>query len=275
MPPTRVVRAPAVAGRFYPGQAEDLSREVARHLGEPQDAQRALGVVAPHAGYIYSGALAGKTFARVQVPQRVIVLGPNHTGLGSPVSVIASGAFQLPGAEVPIDDDLAAAILKRVPGARHDPRAHEREHAIEVELPFLLAQRGTRTDLRFVPIVLGSLDGDRAIAVGRGLAKAIDDAGGDVLVVASSDMSHYLSDADARRRDRPAIDRILALDPEGLYRVVDEQDISMCGILPVTAMLACAREHGAARADLVGYATSGDAFGDTERVVGYAGVVVT
>ena len=268
----RVLRAPAVAGRFYPEQADALSREVARHLGEPTDAKEALGVVAPHAGYIYSGALAGKTFARVQVPARVIVLGPNHTGRGSPVSVVPRGAFQIPGVTVEIDDELSAAILSRVPGAKDDVRAHEREHSIEVELPFLVARR---MDVRFVPIVLGSLDADRAVAVGRGLAKAIEDVGGDVLVVASSDMNHYLSDAETRTKDQPAIERMLALDPEGLYGVVEANDISMCGILPVTAMLACARERGATRAELVGYATSGDAFGDLDRVVGYAGVVVS
>jgi len=220
---------------------------------------------------VYSGALAGKTFAQVTVPARVVVLSPNHTGRGSAVSLIAAGSFQIPVGEVPIDEDLAALVLAEVPGAREDARAHAQEHAIEVELPFLQARRA---DVSFVPIVLGGLDRAEAIAVGRGLARAIEGAGGDVLVVASSDMSHYLSDAVTRERDRPAIERILALDPEGLYDVVERQDISMCGILPVTAMLACARDHGASVAQLVGYATSGDAFGDRDRVVGYAGVVV-
>ena len=272
MPATRVVRAPAVAGRFYPGDADSLTREVARLLGEPRPTRTALGVVAPHAGYIYSGALAGQTFAQVEVPPRVIVLAPNHTGMGSPVSVIAAGEFRLPGAVAPIDEELGTAIRDRVPDAREDARAHTREHAVEVELPFLIARR---MDVRFVPIVLGSLSERAVLAVGRALAQAIGDVGGEVLVVASSDMSHYLPDDETRRRDQPAIQRMLALDPEGLYRVCEEQDISMCGVLPATAMLACARERGAKKAELTGYATSGDAFGDKARVVGYAGVVVT
>ena len=269
---TRVVRAPAVAGRFYPGDPGACAEEVARLLGGRAEGRRALGVVSPHAGWVYSGALAGKTFAQVAVPARVVVLSPNHTGMGSAVSLIAAGAFELPGGDVAIDEELAAVLLAEVPGAREDARAHAREHAIEVELPFL---RARRADVRFVPVVLGGLDGDEAVAVGRGLARALTRAGGDVLVVASSDMSHYLPDRLTRERDRPALERILALDPEGLYEVVRRDDISMCGILPVTAMLACARDHGAARAELVGYATSGDAFGERERVVGYAGVVVT
>jgi AmmeMemoRadiSam system protein B len=186
-----------------------------------------------------------------------------------PVSVAARGAFRIPGADVPIDEKLADEILAQVPGAQADVRAHEREHALEVELPFLWA---LRPDVHIVPIVLGSLDGKKAAAVGQALAAVIGER--DILVIASSDMSHYLPVDEASRRDRLAIDRLLAVDPLGLYDTCVEEDITMCGVLPATALLACALRLGKPRAELVQYATSGEAFGDTASVVGYAGVLV-
>lgn len=263
------VRLPAVAGRFYPGDAAVLARDVAKYLGTPAPAPR-LGLVAPHAGYMYSGGVAGKTFRLARIPPLVVILAPNHTGRGARVSVLAARALRIPGRDVPVSSELSQRILREVPGATLDVRAHEREHAAEVEVPFLVA---LRPDVEILPIVLGGLGGDETVAVGRGLARAL--AGLDVLVVASSDMSHYLPDAMARARDKLALEPLLALDPEGLYRTVEDNDISMCGILPATAMLAYARENGAARAELAAYATSGDASGDYSAVVGYAGVLVS
>jgi MEMO1 family protein len=260
-----------VAGRFYPADADTLQDEVDTYLsltGPPP--VRAIGVVAPHAGYVYSGGVAGQVYARIQIPARVVILSPNHTGHGPPVAVVASGAFRVPGADVPIDEPLAAAILREVPGAVDDVRPHAREHAVEVHLPFLLARR---TDVRIVPIVLGSLNENEAVAVGEGIARAVADAH-DVLVVASSDMSHYLPDDVTRERDKLAITPMLALDPRALYRAVTENEISMCGYLPATAMLSYARERNATQARLAAYATSGDAFGDRKSVVGYAGIIV-
>lgn len=265
------IRPPAVAGRFYPGEPAELRRQVAQLLGTPAPAP-AVGAVVPHAGYVYSGKVAGATFRRLRIPERVVVLGPNHTGRGAPISVYATGAFRIPGADVAIDEPLAAAILAGVPGAQADRRAHEREHALEVELPFLVA---LRPDVRIVPIVLGGLgglDGHRVAAVGRALAEVIRDK--DVLVIASSDMSHYIPHDEAARRDRLAIDQVLALDALGLYDTCERGGISMCGVLPATALLACTSALGATGAELVQYATSGEAFGDYASVVGYAGVLV-
>jgi MEMO1 family protein len=268
-----LVRRPAVAGRFYPGDPADLDRAVRAFLDGGKDGppRPALGVMAPHAGYVYSGGVAGQVFSRVEVPARVVVLCPNHTGRGTPVSVVTEGAFRIPGADVPIDTDLARAILDEVPAARADRAAHRDEHAIEVELPFLLARRA---DVAIVPIVLSGLGEAETVRLGVGLYRAIARAGGDALLVASSDMSHYLPDAEAREVDARALEPLLSFDPAGLYRTVREHDISMCGFIPATAMLAYCREAGAGRPELVGYATSGDAFGDRDRVVGYAGVVV-
>jgi AmmeMemoRadiSam system protein B len=183
--------------------------------------------------------------------------------------VAARGVFELPGAEVRINEPLARAILDGVPGAEEDTRAHDHEHAIEVELPFLHARR---SDVTIVPIVLGGLDAAECTAVGHALAKTLAPG---VLVVASSDMNHYLDDAETRRRDRLALDRVLALDTAGLYQTCEREDISMCGVLPATAMLAFAAARGARKAELVGYGTSAEAFGDHDRCVGYAGVIVS
>ena len=266
------IRPPAVAGRFYPREAETLEREVTAFLAAgTKEAAPARAVMAPHAGYMYSGGVAGQVFARVDVPERVIVLCPNHTGLGRRVSVVPSGRFCLPGGDVAIDEDLAAAVLAELPGAEPDHEAHRFEHAIEVELPFL---RARRPDVRLVPIVLAGLAEKDAVALGEGLHRAIARAGGDALVVASSDMSHYLPDDVARRVDRMALEPMLAFDPAGLYRTVRAHEISMCGFIPATAALAYARLAGASAPELVAYATSGDTSGDRQRVVGYAGVVM-
>lgn len=277
------LRSPAVAGRFYPASAPELTEQVAGFLAATGGAadsghgpRRACAVMAPHAGYVYSGGVAGKVFAAIEVPRRVILLGPNHTGRGPRVSVMASGAWQMPGARVPVDEELAAAILAASPLADADHEAHQYEHSLEVEVPFLVARQPA---LRIVPVVLGALSASEAVGFGEALYRAVIQvraahAGEDVLVVASSDMSHYLPDETARRVDRTALAPLLAFDPEGLYRTVVDHDISMCGFIPATAMLAYARQAGAARPELVAYATSAEAFGDKSRVVGYAGVVL-
>lgn len=267
------VREPAVAGRFYPGDPRVLRRDVDSLLasvdlgGAPREV---LGLMAPHAGYIYSGATAAEAFARVRVPERVVIMCPNHTGRGARISVYAKGVFRIPGAEIPIDDELADRIMVEAVGAKHDHKAHLSEHAIEVELPFLLA---CQPRLRIVPIVLGGLSEHEAIELGLALHRAIGDD--DVLVVASSDMSHFLPDGETRKVDRVALAPLLDFDPAGLYQTVTQNRISMCGYIPATAMLAYARARGGAdRPELVAYATSGDAFGDRSRVVGYASVLV-
>lgn len=238
---------------------------------EPGGGRRdVIGLMAPHAGYVYSGTTAAAAFARVRVPERVVIMCPNHTGRGARISVYAKGVFRIPGAEIPIDGDLADRVLVEAVGAKHDHKAHLGEHAIEVELPFLLA---CQPKLRIVPIVLGGLSETEAVDFGDALYRAID--GEDVLVVASSDMSHFLTDDETRKVDRVALEPLLNFDPAGLYRTVTQNNISMCGYIPATAMLAYARARGGDhKPELVAYATSGDAFGDRSRVVGYASVLV-
>jgi AmmeMemoRadiSam system protein B len=261
------LRPPAVAGRFYPADPRELSADVARFIGDTSHARPRLGIVAPHAGYVYSGPVAGKVYAATRVPDRVCVLAPNHTGRGAPAAVFPAGALDLPGGPVPVDEELTAALIGRA-GLQADRDAHRHEHALEVQLPFL---RALNPRVRVTPIILGGIDYDWCAAVGRTLAEV---APADLLVVASSDMNHYLPDAETRVRDRRALEPLLKLDAHALYDRVRDEDHSMCGILPATAMLAFANARGAKEATLVAYATSGDAFGDRDRVVGYAGVVV-
>ncbi|ACY18154.1 AmmeMemoRadiSam system protein B [Haliangium ochraceum] len=268
------IREPAVAGRFYPHDAGELSTQVESFLQPAGFAppQPAVAVMVPHAGLVYSGKVAGQVFAEVEIPERVIILAPNHTGRGPQVSVMASGQWRMPGGEVAVDERLAAELLAAYPRAQADTEAHAGEHAIEVELPFLVARR---PGVRIVPVVLGMLSELEAVHLGQALATAIAAVGDEVLVVASSDMSHFLSEQQARRIDRVALEPLLEGEPEGLYRTVQEHRISMCGFIPATVMLAYARQLGRGTPRLVSYATSADAFGDSSRVVGYAGVILS
>jgi MEMO1 family protein len=272
---TSSVRQPAVAGRFYPGNADDLRAEATAYLSQPDPAVktsvRAIGCIAPHAGYVYSGHVAGAVFARIEVPRRCVVLCPNHTGIGRALAVMSEGAWRTPLGDVPIDSALATALKQRFPALEEDAAAHRAEHATEVELPFLQLRQ---PDLTFVPIALGTQQFEVLEALGNALAETIAAQSNHVLIVASSDMNHYEADVLTRIKDHRAIERILAMDARGLHEVVTGQNISMCGLGPAVVLLTAARKLGAKAAELVKYATSGDVSGDRDRVVGYAGVVV-
>ena len=272
---TGTLRHPAVAGRFYPGDADDLRTEVRGYLSQSLSVNnlpiRAAGCIAPHAGYMYSGHVAGAVFARVEVPRRCVLMCPNHTGMGRALAMMSEGAWETPLGDVPIDTELAEALKQRFGSLHDDAAAHRAEHAAEVELPFLQMRQ---PELTFVPIALGTGQFDVLEQLGKALADVIAAQKDPVLIIASSDMNHYESDAATRVKDHRAIERILTLDARGLYDVVTQQDISMCGFGPAVAMLTAARLLGATSAELVKYATSGDVSGDRELVVGYAGVVV-
>jgi AmmeMemoRadiSam system protein B len=275
---TTTIRHPAVAGRFYPRDPENLRKEVSTYLSqatsqatEKRESFRALGCIAPHAGYMYSGHVAGEVFARLEIPERCIVLCPNHTGVGRPLAIMSEGEWDTPLGHVPIDVSLAEILKQRFPALQEDSAAHRSEHAAEVELPFLQLRQ---PKLRFVPIALGAGQFDVLEQLGVAIAEVIAAQKEPIFMVASSDMNHYESDAVTRAKDHLAIERVLALDPRGLYDVVTQQEISMCGFGPAVAMLTAATKLGAKSAELVKYATSGDVSGDREMVVGYAGVVV-
>jgi AmmeMemoRadiSam system protein B len=267
------VRPPAFAGRFYPRDPQILREEIHSHLSQnpSQEAISALGCIAPHAGYMYSGHVAGAVFAKLDIPQLCIVMCPNHTGQGRPLAIVSEGTWKTPLGPVPIATEFAADLKQRFPVLDEDATAHRSEHAAEVELPFLQARQ---PKLKFVPIALGTRQFEVLEQLGLALADAIMAHRNPVLIVASSDMNHYESDAITRVKDHSAIEAILRLDARGLYEVVIQQHVSMCGFGPAVAMLTAARKLGASSAELVQYATSGDISGDRDLVVGFAGIVV-
>ena len=263
-------RAPAVAGQFYPGQKsalEDLLHQLMPAAAEPK---AVVGVMSPHAGYVYSGMVAGETFAQVEVPDQAIILGPNHHGHGHPAAVYARGAWQTPLGEVPIAEPLAQEILRDCPFVEEDSAAHRFEHSLEVQVPFLQMRA---PDIAIVPICLGHLPLDALLQIGDGLGEVLARTEPRPLLVASTDMTHYEPGDVAKEKDSRALDKVLALDPAGLYQLVREERISMCGVIPVVVMLQAARKLGASRAEMVDYRNSGDVTGDQSEVVGYAGAV--
>jgi hypothetical protein len=268
-----MTRRPAVAGSFYPADPEALRSAIDAMTGgqSPPREPIARALLVPHAGYIYSGRIASETYLASRLPARLIILGPNHTGEGSPIAIMSGGTWRTPLGDAQIDAPLAAGILDRCRRAREDDIAHRREHSIEVQVPIL--QRLV-PEFRFVPICVGTDSLPALLDLGRALAGAIEASGLDSLLVLSSDMSHYVPAAFAERQDRKALDRIRALDPAGLHRVVQEEEISMCGMAPAVAGLEAARLLGSSTARMVAYGHSGQRTGDDGSVVAYAGVII-
>jgi len=273
---TSAVRRPAVAGRFYPSKPEVLTRQLDQCLGAeataPEKAESILGCMVPHAGYMYSGRVAGAVFHRLPARSAYVILCPNHTGRGAPLSIMSKGEWLTPLGTVGIDSGLAANLRQSCHLLMEDAKAHEDEHAIEVELPFLQRSVGS---FRFVPIAIGVSRYAALEALGHAMAQTLKVSASPVMIVASSDMNHYEPDDLTRVKDRKAIDQILALNPAGLYEVVRNEDISMCGYGPAVAMLTAVKDLGATRAELVQYATSADTSGDYSAVVGYAGIIIS
>jgi AmmeMemoRadiSam system protein B len=232
---------------------------------------RAIGAVVPHAGYLYSGRIAGSVYARAVFPDTFVILGPNHTGLGSGAAIMTYGAWETPLGQVPIDTDLARSIREHSWTLEEDHVAHLREHSIEVQLPLLQA---FGVSFSFVPICLFSTEFAACQDVGRAVAEAVLQSDRRVVLIASTDLSHYVDHARATVTDQRVIEAVQTVDPQRLHRTVVRERISMCGLHPTTAMLIAARELGATIGELVGYATSGDVTKDYGSVVGYAGLLI-
>ncbi len=264
-------RQPAVAGQFYPSSPAKLSEQVRSYVRTDAGKESAIGIVSPHAGLVYSGRVAGAVFSRIRFPRTFILIGPNHTGLGSPVSIMSEGAWEIPTGELEIDGRLADGIKDCCSLVAEDGYAHAMEHSLEVQLPFIVY---FSSDVKIVPITMMTDSLEACRLIGGAMADVIKNADYPVTIVASSDMSHYVSDSVAREKDGKAIERIEALDPEGLFMTVKNERISMCGAMPVTAMLFAAERLGAEEARLVKYMTSGEVSGDYDYVVGYAGMIV-
>ena len=264
-------RQPAVAGKFYSAQREALIQDVKTHIELSASKCSALGIVVPHAGFKYSGDVAGAVYSRIKIPDTVILIGPNHTGEGEAVAVMTTGSWSMPMGDIAIDQELAAAICEHTNLAKPDSFAHRFEHSLETQLPFL---QFFKKEFQIVPICLKSLKISACKVLSEGITRAINRLGRPVLIIASSDMTHYESHNTAETKDRKAIACIINRDAAELYNTVRSEKISMCGVNPVTVMLLCTEKLGAKEAELVKYRTSGEVSGNMQKVVGYAGMII-
>lgn len=267
-------RSPVVAGRFYDGNPAKLNATVDGFLGlaDEKRAGKTLLAMVPHAGYVFSGGVCGKTLAMGNLEQTIVMLGPNHTGRGDRFALWGVGEWDLPGDSVQVDTELANALLDAEPMITADTEAHVGEHSLEVIVPFLRRLNPATT---IVPIAVSAHRFDDVAAVGKSIGRVLKSFDRPVSIVVSSDMSHYISHDDAKQQDSLALEAAVALDPRGLFNTVREHQISMCGVLPMTTGLFAALEMGATKGELVAYATSGEVSGDFDQVVGYAGVLVS
>src|ERR1700687_5087113 len=267
-----MLRLPAVAGRFYPSDPEELTALIRQYThtdpGQPRIAVKACLV--PHAGYVYSGHVAGAVLGRIALPRKIIILGVRHYPRGEPAAILSSGAWRTPLGDARIDEALAEALKKACPLLREDSVAHTTEHSLEVQLPFLQALAPNFT---FVPVALGTVRFESLVSVGEAIGRVLETSKENVLLLTTSDLNHYEDDATTRVKDRKAIEQLLALDARGLYDTCRNEEISMCGLGPAVAMITALRGLGVERGELVRYATSAEVSGDTAAVVGYAGMI--
>jgi MEMO1 family protein len=267
-----MLRLPAVAGQFYPGTPQALSALIQKYTKaeKPQDKGKVRACLVPHAGYMYSGGVAGAVFARISLPKRILLLGVRHYPQGEPLAILSEGAWRTPLGDVPIETSLATQLKKECPLLREDTVAHRREHSLEVELPFLQV---LSPGFSFVPIAVGDLRFGELTETGEGIARVLAETHEELLIVTSSDMNHYEDEETTRRKDGMAIECLLKMDAKGLYEVCRREKISMCGLGPAITMLTAIHRLGGTNAELVRYATSGDVSGNRDEVVGYAGMV--
>jgi hypothetical protein len=270
-------RQPEVAGFFYPGEPDELEREVKGLLEQAAREVRrreAVGLLAPHAGYPYSGALAARAYATVQGarPASVVLVGPSHRERVAGSAVLTAGSYSTPLGEVEVDGELARAVVDEGAGGVHEgeeghrPLGQMSEHSLEVQLPFL--QRALGGPFRLVPVTMGASGPADASELARAIARASQ--GRDVLLVASSDLSHFHDDENARRLDSHIRQAVADFDVEAFWQALREKDAEACGAGPVAAVMEASRRRGARRAEEVGYGTSGDVPGaGRDRVVGY------
>jgi AmmeMemoRadiSam system protein B len=267
------IRLPAVAGQFYPGSNKELKNQISSFADWKKEKSDIVACMLPHAGYMYSGAVAASVVSGLNIKENIVILGPNHTGCGPTFSLMSEGSWQTPLGEIEINNALAKVLLDKSKLIKEDNLAHLYEHSIEVQLPFLQFQNN---NFKIVPLVIGPADLKDYQEVGRAIAHTIEEAKlkDSSLIIASSDMTHYEAQKSAKEKDTLAIEAILELDEMKLWQNVHKFDISMCGYAPAIIMLTAAKILGAKKASLIQYQTSGDVTGDFSSVVGYAGITV-
>ena len=274
------VRRPTQAGAFYEGDANALRKQIEncflqkfgpRELPQfnKNDDRQVVGLVCPHAGYMYSGSVAANAYfelAQDGQPDTVILLGPNHSGYGSALSLMNEGAWRTPLGDVKIDTKIANRIIQETRIVDVDDLAHRFEHSIEVQLPFLQYLYGS--EFKFVPICFQMQDLSSALEVGQAIAKVLAQENG--VVIASSDMTHYEPQANAVSKDKAALKAVEAMDEKRFYSTIEAQNITACGYGPIAAVMTAAKGLGAKQAKLLCYKSSGDITGNYSSVVGYA-----
>jgi AmmeMemoRadiSam system protein B len=267
-----MLRMPAVAGRFYPSDPAELTALIRKYSGTDPDQVLipARACLVPHAGYIYSGHVAGTVLGRIALPRKILILGVRHYPRGEPAAILSSGVWRTPLGDARIDVPLAEALKKTCPLLREDSEAHSTEHSLEVQLPFLQV---LAPDFTFVPVALGTVRFESLVSVGEAIGRVLAITKESVLLLTTSDLNHYEDDATTRIKDRKAVDKLLALDVRGLYDTCRDEEISMCGLGPAVAMLTALNALGVKKPELVKYATSADVSGDRGAVVGYAGLI--
>ena len=267
-----MVREPVVSGQFYPASKESLLATI-EELAKAQSSKiSAKALILPHAGYMCSGKVAAETVSKVMPRKRVVILGPNHHGAGLDFALWDKGKWRTPLADVEIDEDLAQRILSKGSVIAQDYLAHKFEHSIEVELPLL---QYFFKDFKFVPIACSAASLVQYREVAKQLYEALKDIKEEVLLVASTDFTHYEPDEDARTKDRRALESIIELDDEGLIARITKENITMCGFAAVAPLIGCVKKLGARKAQVALYQTSGDTVGDYSSVVGYGGIIIS
>ncbi|MEA3369019.1 MAG: AmmeMemoRadiSam system protein B [Candidatus Ratteibacteria bacterium] len=264
-------REPFVAGQFYPGRADLIKKEIDKYHIKGGSKREVKGILSPHAGYIYSGKVAGAVFSQIANPDTVIILGPAHRAVGVTGALWKEGNWQTPLGSVEIDQELAEEILKASPLVKNDYQAHLGEHSLEVQLPFI---QYFFPSTKIVPLVLGFSSFHQLEKISKGIVKAVKAGKKKVLILASSDMTHYQPQETAEKLDKLALEPLLKLEAKRFFDTVVANDISMCGYMPAAIMILACKALGAKRGELVMYATSGEASGNYSEVVGYAGVIV-
>ena len=276
------VRKPAVAGYFYESDPGELRRRIewaiSHELGPKGTTvgvggSAALGAVTPHAGYIYSGPTAAWSYAALNSfgrPDTVIIVGPNHYGLGSPLAIYAKGAWETPLGRVEIDEEVAGELMKLYRDLEDDPHAFSKEHSVEVQVPFI---QYFWPGVRIVPIIVWRQTKSASTELGRAIARVLEKSNKRIYFIASSDLNHYEPHEITIEKDEKVIDAVLRLDVDGFFAAMERYDVSVCGIAPIAAIIVAARELGYS-AKLLSHTTSGDTSGDRTFTVGYASILM-
>jgi AmmeMemoRadiSam system protein B len=266
-----MLRLPAVAGQFYPADPRELLSHVRQFTKQDskQDKKKVKACLVPHAGYVYSGQVAGAVLGQIEIPQSILILGVRHFPRGESAAILSDGAWRTPFGDAPIDSQLANALKSKCALLKEDAVAHAQEHSLEVQLPFLQV---LRPDFHFVPIALGTIRFEDLQVIGEAIGELLSDRKEEILLLTTSDLNHYEDETTTRKKDEKAIAKLEAMDPRGLYDTCRTESISMCGLGPAVAMLFALKKLRATLVETVMHTTSAATSGDYRRVVGYVGM---